>query len=395
MPTYPLATLAPTVSSSGISTPQYADIYQSLLASFQQIYGADIYVTPDSQDGQLLAIIAQAIYDSNQATVTMFQSFAPSFAQGATLSSLVKINGLARLVATNSTAVGNVVGTVGTIITNGAVRDVAGNLWNLPTSVTIPIGGTISVTVTAQVAGTIAAGIGTINQIYNPQLGWQSFSNTTAATPGAAVESDAALRTRQALSTALPALGIKEAIYSAVGAVNGVVRFALYENDTGSTDGNGIPAHSFSIVAQGGTVADITTAIATKKPPGIQTYGSTSNVVYDKFGIPSTINYYVLAQVPIYFVVTIKALTGYVSTTGTEIINAIAAFVNATVIGEDVYLAQCQGAGQLITLPEGQTFYISDFRLGIAPAPTGTSNIVINFNQAATCLAANITLNVT
>jgi len=89
-------------------------------------------VAPDSQDGQWLAALASAINDSNQAAVMVFQSFSPTYAQGVNLSSLVKINGLTRLVATNSTAVGNVVGVAGTVIANGSVADTAGNIWNLP-----------------------------------------------------------------------------------------------------------------------------------------------------------------------------------------------------------------------------------------------------------------------
>ena len=395
MPTYPLAILAPTINSTGISIPSYNDIYQSLIASFQAIYGSGIYIAPDSQDGQWLAILAKAINDSNQSAVAVFQAFAPTYAQGAGLSSLVKINGLLRNIATNSTAVGNVIGVAGTIITNGVVKDVNGNLWNLPASVTIPIGGSISVTVTAQVAGNTVAPASSINIVATPQLGWQSFSNTSNAVPGSPVEDDATLRIRQGASTSLPALGIKEAIYAAIGNVTGITRWTIYENDTGTTDANGIPAHSLSAVIEGGTVADITAAISNKKAPGAQTYGTTSGVVHDQFGLPSTINYYILASVPIYFAITIKALPGYVSTTGTALINALVAFVNSLTIGEDVYVTQAQASASLIGLGIGQTFYITSFTLGTAPTPVGTSNIVINFNQAASCAAANVGLTVT
>lgn len=395
MPTYPLATLGPTIDSSGITAPTYNDIYQSLIASFQAIYGSDIYVAPDSQDGQWLAVLAKAIDDSNKMAILVFTAFAPGVAQGVQLSALVKINGLLRLVPTNSQAVGNVVGVVGTTINNGVVQDANGNLWNLPAQVVIPGGGSIAVTVTAQTAGAIAAGVGTINKIYTPQLGWQSFSNTSVATEGAPVESDAALRIRQAASVALPALGIKDAISAAIGNVVGVLRYYVYENDTGAADANGIPAHSLSAVVEGGSVLNIATAIATKKPPGIQTYGSTSQSINDPIGLPATINFYVLTEVPIYYAVTIKALTGYLSTTGDAIKAALVAYTNALAIGEDVYTAQATAVAQLNGLGLGQTFYITAFAVGTAPNPVGTANIVIAFNQAANCATANIGLTVT
>jgi uncharacterized phage protein gp47/JayE len=395
MATYPLATLAPTIDNTGISAPSYSDIYQSLIASFQAIYGSSIYIAPDSQDGQWLAILAQAINDSNQAAVACFQAFSPTYAQGAGLSSLVKLNGLLRNTATNSTAVGNVVGTVGTVITNGVVQDANGNLWNLPASVTIPIGGSIAVTVTAQNAGNLTAPAGTISKVYNPQLGWQSFTSTADAVVGSPIELDATLRARQGVSSSLPALGIKEAIYAAIANVTGVTRSTVYENDTGATDSNGIPAHTISAVVDGGSIAAITAAIASKKPPGGQTYGSTSGVVYDQYGLPVTINYYVLAHVQIYFAVTIKALPGYVSTTGTALIAALVAFAKALAIGEGVYTSQAQAAAGLINQAIGQTYYITAFTLGVAPAPVGTANIAIAFNQIADCATANCALTVT
>ena len=102
MDTFPLPTLAPTITGAGISVPTYADILSSLQASVRQIYGEDIYVEPDSMDGQLLAIMAQAIYDCGQTAVAVYNSFSPQTAFGAGLSSVVKINHLARAIATNS-----------------------------------------------------------------------------------------------------------------------------------------------------------------------------------------------------------------------------------------------------------------------------------------------------
>ena len=58
MPTYPLSTLAATISATGISAPTYDEILTSLQTSFQSIYGSDAYISADSQDGQMLAVFA-------------------------------------------------------------------------------------------------------------------------------------------------------------------------------------------------------------------------------------------------------------------------------------------------------------------------------------------------
>jgi len=392
--TYPLSTLAPTISSTGITIPSYNDIYQSLIAIMQGIYGSDIYVDPDSQDGQWLAALAQAINNSNQAAVAVYQAYSPTYAQGTGLDSVIKINGLKRDVATNSQAVGNIIGVAGTIITNGVVMDTSSNLWNLPTTVIIPGGGSIEETVTAQSPGSISAGIGQINAIYTPQLGWQSFSNTSAATQGNPVEADGQLRVRQSQSTALPAQSIKEAIYGSLSNIPGVTRVTVYENDTDATDANGVSGHTFIPIVQGGDANAIANAIYILKPPGIQTGGTTTIVITDQLGLVTPINFDVLTLVPIYYAVTIKALAGYVSTTGDALIAALVAFTNALGIGDDVYQSQVAAVASLGGAL-GATFYIVDFYLDITAVPVSTANIAIAYNAAASGLTANTGLTVT
>ena len=393
--TYPLPTLACTVDSSGISAPSYTDIYLSLIATFQSIYGSDIYIAPDSQDGQWLAFLAKAINDSNQANIATFQAYSPLYAQGTGLSSQVKINGLEREIATNSQSQGNVVGQVGSIITNGVARDQNGNLWNLPASVTIPLSGVISVTVIAQQVGNITAPSGTINIINNPQLGWQSFTSTVDATVGAPVESDGILRQRQSVSTSLPSQSIVEGIGASIGNTVGVKRYFIYENDTSTTDINGIPPHSISAVVDGGASTDIAYALWLKKPPGIQTYGTTSQIVNDQVGLPIIINYFILQDISIYVSLTIKALNSYVAPTGALIISAIVNYLNALAIGTDVYYSQINGAASLIGSGLEETFYITSLTLGTSPSPSGTSNIVIPFNEAAISSTSNVLITVT
>jgi uncharacterized phage protein gp47/JayE len=340
-------------------------------------------------------VFAKAISDQNNQIVAVYQAYAPGFAQGAELSSLVRINGISRLVASKSTAPCLVVGTAGTVITNGVARDTNGNLWNLPTPITIPGGGSVTITVTAQQPGSIVALSGTINQIFNPQLGWASISSTSDASVGAPVETDAALRQRQALSVALPALTPLQGIAGALAAVPNVTRSFVYENDTALTDGNGVPSHSISAIVQGGDVTAVATAIERLKSPGTGTYGTTSITVTDPTGLPVTINFFELTDVPIYVSVTIKALPNYVGTTAAAIQAAVAAFINSLSIGGEVFYSQLYPAAQLDSTGVGATFYITSLTCGTAPSPVGTVNIPIAFNAAAVSDITKITVTVT
>jgi uncharacterized phage protein gp47/JayE len=380
---YPLATLGPTIGPGGITAPSFADILASLQASFQLIYGSDAYLGNDSQDGQLLALFAQAINDCNNQAIATFQSFSPVYAQGAGLSSNVKINGIQRLVATNSTAVGNVIGTVGTVITNGLISD-GTNQWALPSSVTIPSSGLISVTVTCQTAGAIAAQTGAINQIATPTLGWASFTNTSPAVPGNAVETDAALRQRQSVSTGNPALTPLGALLGALLNLSGVTQCRVYENTTGSPDPNGLPAHSISVVIQGGSLAQIALTIGQRKTPGAATYGSTSQQYSDpNTGILYTINFYVLALTNCKVQITGSAKSGWNTGIATEIQQAVAAYIDGLGIGQPVQWSRVFQSAYLNGAADGSTYEITNLQIGLLSGSLGVVDIPIAFNAAA------------
>lgn len=338
-------TMTATIDGNGIHAPTYAEILSELTTAFQSIYGSDAYLGPDSQDGQMLAIFAQAISDTNAMAVAAYNAFSPATAQGAGLSSVVKINGIARHVPSNSTADLTIVGVAGTLISNGVATDTNGNRWNLPASVTVPVSGTVVVTATASESGNIAAGPGTITTIATPTLGWQTVNNVGAATPGAAVESDAELRVRQSNSTQIPSLTVLGGILGAVQSIDGVTQAKAYENSTGTTDANTLPPHSISLVVEGGDALEIATSIYDKKTPGTATYGTTSETVVDSITlVESTINFFRPTVQDVSAVVLLQALTGYVATTGVLIQQAVADYIDLQAIGDDVYQSKVVGA---------------------------------------------------
>jgi uncharacterized phage protein gp47/JayE len=394
-----MTTLAATISSTGIAAPDYADILQELKIAYWSIYGSDADLDPDSQDGQLLAVFAQAVYDSNQVAVQVYNSYAPSTAQGANLSSVVKINGLQRESASNSTATVTVTGVAGTTINNGIVGDDQGlgTQWALPSVVNIPSGGTVDVTATCTTPGAVAALASTLVVILTPTSGWRSVSNSAAATLGAAAETDAALRERQSDSTAVSAKTIDESIYAAIANLPGVTGVNYDDNDTGSTDGNGVPAHSVAFVVTGGDVDSIAQAIASIKSPGTGTYGTTNIVVVDSHGISNTINFFETTQVTITVDVTIQPLTGYTSAVGSQIVAAVAAYINSLAIGETSYLQRLIGAASLGGVGSGATFYIpiGDLKQSRpSDAPPAVQDVPIAFNEQAITSSATINLTV-
>jgi len=388
--TYPLSTLACTVGPTGITTPALQDIIQSLIASMQQIFGADIYLDVSTQDYQMLALIAQAQYDSNLATIAAYNQFSPQTATGQGLDSCVKTNGIQRENPEFSTAVCTIIGQAGVSIPEGLLIDPSGNLWALPENLTIPVSGTLTETATCQTAGAVTADANTLT-INTVILGWSGVTNLQAI-PGAPVETDGELRQRQTISTAIPSRTQLGAIQGAIANIAGVERSQVYQNDTGTPDVNGIPGHSISVVVAGGDATAIAQAIELMKDGGCGTYGSTTVVVEDPNGLPIPINFYELAEITVYVDVTITPLTGYVGSTAQAIQAAVAAFISGLSIGQDVYASWINAAAALAGTGLEETFAITALTLGTTPSPTGTGTVNIAFNQAAVCLAANVTV---
>lgn len=389
--------LSATVTAEGISAPDYQTILETLTSYFQQIYGSDAYLEPDSKDGQMVALVALAIHDANSTAISVYNCFSPATGYGAALTSNVKINGIARKGATNSTVDLLLTGTAGTTITNGSVRDQNNIIWNLPASVSISVDGTVLATATSANSGAIAALAGTITTINTPTRGWTSVTNPTAATVGTPAETDAELRIRQGQSVALPSITPFEGVDGAIANVAGVTRHKLYENDTGAVDANGLPPHSISAIVDGGDITEIAQTIRGSKGQGTSTYGTTSVTVPDTYGNPHVISFSRSTDVPVYGHITLKAFAGYTSQIGVQIQQAVADYINGLTIGDSVLLSRIYSPANLGVVSGGSARYydIQELLIGKSAGAVAAANIDIAYNESASCNPANIAITVT
>lgn len=386
----PLATLGPTVDATGITIPTYADILATLQDQYRSIFGSDVDLDADTQDGEWLAIQAAAINDINAQCVATYNQFSPSTAVGVGLSSVVKINGIARHVATNSTVDIRCIGQAGKTVTGGIVGDALNQRWALPNFI-FPPGGDITLTATAVNPGQLFAAPNTINRILTPSLGWQSANNPSSAAPGAPIETDAQLRQRQAQSTGNGAVTPPKALVGNVLAIPGVTEVAFYENVTDVTDANGLPPHSISMVVAGGDAVVIATTILNKKTEGGNTYGTTTEVVNDYAGAPNTINFFRPTLVTIQVEIHLTPLDGFSTAVESEIQNAVANYINGLVIGADVLLSKIYVPANLSNVGDGSSYDITSLKIGKNSGSLGTADIIIAFNEEATCIVTDVT----
>lgn len=386
-----MAYFTPYVDAAGLHIPTYTDIRDDLLAQFRQIYGEDLYLGNDSQDYQMISAFASKTADTMALLQIVYNNHSPKTAVGTALSSLVKLNGIARKKASYSTCVLTITGTVGTVIAAGSVKDDQGNLWDLPANLTLT-GATTEATAQCETLGAVEAVPGTITTINTPQAGWISVTNLVAAVPGQPVELDVDLRERQSVSVALPSRNMLDGTRAAIQAVEGVLRSKVYDNDTSVTDANGIPSHSIAAVVEGGLDLDVAEAIYLHKGPGGGTYGSTTYAYTNQDGLTTNIRFSRPTYTGIDVTVNVRQGTGYTSGLLTQIKDAIEAYILSLSIGDDVPMTGILTAiASCVDNPKQPAFLLSTVTIGTAGGSQGSTDIAIAWNAVANVGTVSVT----
>ena len=385
----------PYVDETGLHYPTYNEILEAMVEDAQGIYGSGIYLGTDSPDYQFMSSLAEKIYDSYQSIEIAYNAHSPVTAIGTGLDYIVAINGIARKVSTSSTATLTITGTAGTTIEDGQVSDDNGNLWDLPEIVIIGDNGVVDVEAICQQTGVITAAANTITNIMTPTQGWESVTNANAAVTGSATETDSELRARQAYSVAQPSQSVLKGLKGALASLENVQRVEVYENDTGATDANGVPAHSICAVVEGGDSADIAETIWKRKSPGCGTYGGVSQVITDDDEQSYTIGFSRVQYVDIDIQINITTRGGYSATTPSEIKSALVEFLDNFSIGTDLTTSIIwMVAQQINTDPRTPSFSISSVKAARHGGALGVLDVAIDYDEVAHGNAAYITVNV-
>lgn len=282
------------IGVNGLSVPTQAEILAFYTAAFQTIYGADIDLSPNTPDGQMLNTFIQSILDVQDLLTQINNMFDPDNAIGVILDQRVAINGIQRqagtFTTTNITIVNNqsinLYGLDQSIQTVYTVADSAGNQWQLQTTQLGLSAGTHVLPFQSAAPGAVLTIPNTITTQVTIVLGVTSVNNpTTYSVLGINEESDAALKIRRQKSVSLSSQGYLAGLLAALLSISGVSSAFVYENDTGTTNGDGVPGHSiWVIVAGSGAAASIANAIYTKRNAGCGMFGAQSYPVIQPDG---------------------------------------------------------------------------------------------------------------
>jgi uncharacterized phage protein gp47/JayE len=162
-----------------------------------------------------------------------------------------------------------------TSVTPFTVADTSGNQYQLVSTFAFTGAASTSLVFKAVLIGAVSSLPNTIISIITVTLGVTAVNNpTTYTTLGLVEETDYALRIRRQKSVALPSQGYLEGLIGALLDTTGVTEAMVYENDTNSTDANGIPGHSIWCIVRGGVNPGIANAIYVKRNAGCGMKGS-------------------------------------------------------------------------------------------------------------------------
>ena len=278
---------APRFTPDGIQVQTFQEIYDELAAGYRSIYGEDINLDPDSPDGQRVAIEAQLVLDAQSFGALEYNQRDPDFALGQSLNSIIKLSGISRRPATRSQV--DVVVTTNrplTLPTDYAVEDDLGQAWTTLNAIDIPPGET-TVTLFAANFGAVEADPATVINPVTVVIGVLSVTNPTAATVGIDEETDQELRVRRNRSLETPQSSSTGRMFTALANLPNVTDVAVYENDTDTTDSDGIPAHSLWVVVEGGAVSDIVETMVKNKTGGKGMVGAVTETFSEDFTRPN------------------------------------------------------------------------------------------------------------
>lgn len=385
------------ISDTGFKRKRLDQLLSELNAAVQSVFGENFNVSPESPDGQINGVVSESNANLWEIAEESYNAFNPSSAVGVTLSNLVQLNGLLRKEATFSRATVDITGTGLTLIPAGSTVSTSDTSSTFTTveDLTLSAGGVGSVFVDSTVTGPIIAIAGTITTIDTPVTGWDTVTNPLDATLGSNEETDVELRARRESSVARDAQAIIDAIFAAISAVPDVTQVVVLENDTNVVDGNGQAPHSTHAIVVGGDDTEIAEAYFLKRTPGITTIGSTTIPVLDNQGIPHDTSFSRPTLVPIYVIVNLTTFSDYPVDGDEEIKQAIVDYANGDLIlGRGFSLTEEVIYSELFTpINTVQGHSVDSLFIGIAPAPVGTANIPIAFDETSSFVIANITVN--
>ncbi len=378
-----------TYGTTGISMATQAETLAYLIVQAKLEFGDSIVTDADEWLGSELINISRADSDTKLALQHVIDSISIANATGSLLEVLAALIGLYKQEAAYSLATLTLTATDATTVPiytrYKTLTDVI-----FETLVELVFSGAGSDTVAARciTVGANNAGPGEITEIVNTRYAISAVTNVAAATPGRLIETDPQFKIRHTIAVATSGKESASEIYEAVARVSGVSATYVFDNDTNTAIGV-VPAHTFYIVAIGGTDAGIAAAIANNKTVTISTHGSETVSVYNEITSQAKIIKFGRGgPVPIYVEVDIDTIDGVYPDDGDKQIKdrMVADYANYKTLNSQVIYAEFYK--HIYAMPGISAF--NSLKIGIVDPPTLLVDIPMTQTEKPTLALADI-----
>lgn len=272
------------INANGLETSSQQELQDEFTSSMETIYGPDVNLEPSTPDAQMMMIFIQSVIDAQDLIANVNNQFDPDNATGVILDQRVAINGIQRKGATYTVTPIEITtdraltlyGLDQDVEEPYTVKDNAGTEFTLLETFVFSVADTDSLLFRAAEPGEVLTVPNTITLPVTIVLGVTDINNPTSYTIlGQNEESDQALKLRRQQSISANSQGYYASLYAALLNLDGMESVYIYENVTGSTDGDGIPGHGIWVIVNGtADDADIAQAIYNKRNAGCNMKGS-------------------------------------------------------------------------------------------------------------------------
>lgn len=400
------------IGASGLTIAALSDRITTLTTGMQGIFGSDINIDPDSPDGQLINIVCQMIQDTAELIMQSNAMFDPNQAIGTILDQRVALNNIQRQAGTYT--ITNITVTVSSPVSLPGldqtaqpvftVSDNAGTQWQLISSVNTGGAGSYIYAFQAASPGAITSVPNSITTIVTIVLGVTAVNNpTTYTTLGINEETDAALKIRRQQSVAIGSQGYLASLLAALENISGVTYAKVFENNTGTTNGDGVTGHSiWAIVAGSAPSASIAQAIYNYRNGGCGMVGGQSFNITQADGSVFTVLWDTVASVNLFTQFNISSLDGVNAPKTAAVQSALASSLAPAPYGQVninqlAALVQAADSNSLVTNAGFSTATTQTLNLS-AIAASGTFKInystgvsaAINWNDSAATIQTKI-----
>lgn len=391
------------ITANGFEAKRQDEIRVDLEDAFKAEISPTINVSSASVAGQLIGIFSSALAKVWELVQSTYSAQILDGSEGFNLDNLTALLGVDRVAATPSTVILTLNLNDSVTVPAGSKVQVAGDesiTFETDVGVTNSSGvpADFTVAATATVDGPLRANAGTVTVIVDTVAGWNSCTNANDAAPGTFTESDADFRARYKTQIFQIGGSTYGAIRSRVLALTGIQQATVFANETDDTDANGLPPHSIEVVIYDGPtpVVDddvIAQTIFDAKAAGIGTYGTDTGTAVDDAGDSHAVLFSRTAVLDVYLEIDVTVDPGVFAATGADgIAEAVVAFGDANYkTGGNVFLTRLHPP--IFTVAGVRD--VTAIRVGLAPSPTQTTNLVVGNRELADLDTSRIVVNVT